>query len=466
MADPRAVRAAWHDLGRLLAEKRRAANLSQQALADQTNYSRSSIGSIETGLQHVNRTFWKTADDLLHANGELVARYQAAEALQRSHQRPAKRARPSDPTLPYSISSPRAVPASVDHSQDLKRPASPSLGPRSDQSWDGLHLPEEVDGSSKVLANIVEALVVPQTREMDGPRNLASMAKAVATLRDSYQHSRYGWVAERLPHWILVSDALMRNRSSGAVDERFSALAAAVYQVASGVLLKLDASAMAAVAAERSAQAATACGSPLVIASSARAQVHTLLASRHGDAAVNLALASAERLDRDLNPTDATLSIRGALILRAAAAAARHEDRRMCHSLLEEATEIGVQLGRDGNVGWTAFGPTNVQLHKVATAIDLGDAGTALDVASGIDISTIPLPERRAMLYIDSARAFLLWGKLDRAFNAIRAAEEHAPEEVRQRVVVHDLIEQLTRRSPTALRHTVRSYCLSIGIDT
>lgn len=91
MADPQAVRAAWHDLGQLLAEKRRAAKLSQQALGDLTNYSRSSIGNIETGLQHVNRTFWERADARLGGDGALLHGYDAAEALQRAHQRPVKR---------------------------------------------------------------------------------------------------------------------------------------------------------------------------------------------------------------------------------------------------------------------------------------------------------------------------------------------------------------------------------------
>ncbi|WP_433294450.1 helix-turn-helix domain-containing protein [Actinoplanes sp. CA-030573] len=464
MADPQAVRAAWHDLGQLLAEKRRASGLSQQALAAQTNYSRSSIGSIETGIQHVNRAFWSKADDLLHAKGELVAGYHAAEALQREHQRPTQPAGESNATLFYSSSRPHELPESADKSQDPYPSPTSATEPRSENSWAALRQPYEVRGSANALARIVDSLVVPRTWEIDIPQDVSMMAAAVAALRDSYQHSRYGWAAERLPYWISVSDALMRDRSGGAVDERFSALAAAVYQVTSGVLLKLDSSAMAALAAERSAQAAAAGGNPLVIASSARAQVHTLLASQHSDAAVSLALASAQNLEKDLKPTDAALSIRGALVLRAAAAAARDEDRRSCHSLLEEATEIGKQLGRDDNLGWTAFGPTNVLLHKVSTAVDLGDAGTALDIAAGIDISSIMLPERRAMIYIDSARALLQWGKFERAFEAIRAAEEHAPEEVRQRSAVHGMIEDLARRSSTTLRRRVQSYCLSIGM--
>lgn len=99
MADPQAVRAAWRDLGRLLAEKRKAAKLSQQELAGRTKYSRSSIASIETGLQHVNRNFWETVDALLGANGELLGAYDHAGAFQRAHRRPISEVSASDAEL-------------------------------------------------------------------------------------------------------------------------------------------------------------------------------------------------------------------------------------------------------------------------------------------------------------------------------------------------------------------------------
>ena len=89
VAKPQVVLAAGVELGQRLAAKRKAAKLSQQELAKRTTYSRSSIANIETGLQHVDRSFWEKADRLLDADGELVREYDAAETLQRHHQRPA-----------------------------------------------------------------------------------------------------------------------------------------------------------------------------------------------------------------------------------------------------------------------------------------------------------------------------------------------------------------------------------------
>ncbi|BFU47751.1 helix-turn-helix domain-containing protein [Krasilnikovia sp. MM14-A1004] len=88
MADSQSIRAAWRDLGRQLAARRRAAGLNQESLGERTLYSRSSIANIETGLQHVNRSFWENADRMLGAGGELVRGYDSAKAQQRTHQRP------------------------------------------------------------------------------------------------------------------------------------------------------------------------------------------------------------------------------------------------------------------------------------------------------------------------------------------------------------------------------------------
>ena len=94
----------------------------------------------------------------------------------------------------------------------------------------------------------------------------------------------------------------------------------------------------------------------------------------------------------------------------------------------------------------------------------IAHAGHAVEIASKSDVSSIQLAERRAMLSVDCARALLQWGKLEPAFNAIQVAESHAPEEVRGRVVVRRMIDDLSRRSPVSLRRQVESYANAVGV--
>ena len=218
-------------------------------------------------------------------------------------------------------------------------------------------------------------------------------------------------------------------------------------------------------AADRSITAAHNSGDPLTIASSTRAVVHTLLASGHPGPASQLAVTAAEQLDRAGDRTcPQVMALSGALLLRGAIAAARDENRQLTTALLNEAEEVAARIGHDGNTQWTASGPTNVQLHRVATAVDLGDAGTAVSIAAAVDPDTLPIPERRAALMIDTARAYTQWGKYQRALDAIRAAERYyAPEEVRSRRSVHALIGDITHRSPAPVQRQARAYAHRVG---
>ena len=67
-------------LSRGLAALRRAAGLSQPALATLTGYSVTTVGHAETGRLWQARGFWEKADLVLAAEGELTRRYDAYHA--------------------------------------------------------------------------------------------------------------------------------------------------------------------------------------------------------------------------------------------------------------------------------------------------------------------------------------------------------------------------------------------------
>ena len=68
------------------------------------------------------------------------------------------------------------------------------------------------------------------------------------------------------------------------------------------------------------------------------------------------------------NATPEYLSIYGTLFLAGSMAAARNEDRATTRTFLAEADDSARRLGADANHLWIAFGPTNVAIHRVATA--------------------------------------------------------------------------------------------------
>ena len=230
-------------------------------------------------------------------------------------------------------------------------------------------------------------------------------------------------------------------------------------------MLKLDDQGLAYLAADRSMRAAQASENPVTVGASARIITHTLMNGRHLGAAISTASTQAVRLDRGVSAhTPESLSVYGALLLRGAIAAAQHDKRDTAFELLAEAEQAAQRLGVDGNLRWTAFGPTNATLHRVNIAVTLGDAGTAVEVARRIDLATVTVPERKASLLIDTARAFLQWGKPDKAYIALRAAEETAHEEVAGRPSVHRLVRQLVTTAPPTLRRDAEQFATHIGV--
>jgi tetratricopeptide (TPR) repeat protein len=259
---------------------------------------------------------------------------------------------------------------------------------------------------------------------------------------------------------------LARAIATGDELRRVHGLAADAYQVTGSVLLKLGDSTLGALAADRSMDAADHSEDPVVLAASARIVTHSLMNAGHTGRAAEVAARAAECLDHVLRtPSPEAISVYGALILRGSLAAARDENRTGAVHLLDEAEDAARRLGRDDNAHWTGFGPTNVALHRINVALELGDAGTAIDLARQVDVGRIELAERKAALFIDMTRAFLQYGRHEKAYRALRMAEQAAPEEVRTRGAVHALVGELAHQAPRSVRSRVYEFAERIGVE-
>jgi hypothetical protein len=293
--------------------------------------------------------------------------------------------------------------------------------------------------------------------------DLPSLAKAVTDAKIAYQACRYTEAIDQLP--TLLPDLQAACESiDGEARLHAHGLAADAYHVAASVLLKLDEHGMAWLAADRSMRAAAISGDPLIIGSAARIITHSLTASHHYTAATATASRSAERLAAEVRqPTPQSLSVYGSLLLRGAIAAAHAEDRGASTTLLGEAAQTGSRLGSDDNHRWTAFGPVNVLLHRVNVAVRLGDAGAAIDYARQVDLGKLPITERKAAFFIDTAQAFTQWGKHERAYHALRAADQLAPQEIRSHPAVRHMVSDLLATAPPTMQPHIREFAQQLA---
>ncbi len=294
--------------------------------------------------------------------------------------------------------------------------------------------------------------------------DIGSLTAAVATVWGQFSAGRYSDLAKTLPSLLA-----RLNSACLALDDepqsRAFTLCAEAHRVAALVLLKLDDQGLAYLAADRSMRAAEASGDPVTVGASATTITATLMSSGHFPTAITAASAYAERLDHDMpTHTPESLSVYGAVLLRGAEAAARAGARETASDLLGEADETARRLGVHGNLRNTSFGPTNAKLYRVNLTVALGDAGSAVDTARKVDPGMIPTIERKATFLVDTARAFLQWGKHANACIALRAAEETAHEEVAGRPSVHQVVRDLVTSAPPSVRRDAEQLATQIGV--
>ncbi|MGH4033201.1 helix-turn-helix domain-containing protein [Actinomycetota bacterium Odt1-20B] len=271
------------------------------------------------------------------------------------------------------------------------------------------------------------------------PPILANLRSDVGEVWDAYQESRYGFATRQLP--LLLADALLAVRTyAGEEREEANALLALTYQGAAMVLGKLGENELAWMAADRGLAAAQQSGNDVITGSLFRSVTHCLLSTGRYETAVQLVSDAAGLLEPGLREaTPAYLSVYGTLFLTGSMAAARAEDRATTQAFLREAETAATRLGADANHMWTAFGPTNVAIHKVATAGELGDFQVASDLGPQVDTSGLPI-ERRVRHDLEVARALTARNRADEALAVVLEAEEMAPEQVRHHYMSRELV--------------------------
>jgi hypothetical protein len=321
-----------------------------------------------------------------------------------------------------------------------------------------------------LLAALTDYEVIPATFGVatgDGPtRDLPSLRRNVDQANRLYQAAHYeeaGLLCSR-----LIGEAQPATRELSGDDRRgaFGVLAE-TYHITAKTLTKVGETELAWIAAERSPPgraiggASAAAGgqrlSPrprLPPGRSGRADCRrrddrrTSLGARPGDrqsrAPVGMGRAAPDRVDR------------------------RRPPRRpgAVRQLLGEAWTTADRLGQERNDLWTAFGPTNVALHEVSTAVELGDPGEVVRKGEALDPARFPpgLLGRRAQVFIDLARGYTQQHKDGAAVNMLLEAEQLAPEAVRYQVMVKEMLCELLRREHRASTPQLRPLAVRVGI--
>lgn len=283
------------------------------------------------------------------------------------------------------------------------------------------------------------------------PPPLAEVRKAVGHAWLTYQHAKYGVLARALPRLLRDAQA-MDTAYAHTQDGREAAhLLGQVYQIASSTLRKLGEHELSWLAADRSIAVSQRAGDQLLAGIASYRVGSALLALGRARASLEVNVNIANRLapGNGESCTPQRLSVYGMLLLNGAMAAARIGDNATVRDLVKGAEDAAAGVGVDQNHYWTSFGPTNVQLHRAAASVELGEGRQALDTHASISSESFAclLPERRAHHYLDIARGYAQLGDVDRASEMLLEGDRLAPSEIRCRPIAREVLSDVLRRT-------------------
>jgi transcriptional regulator with XRE-family HTH domain len=308
-------------------------------------------------------------------------------------------------------------------------------------------------------------VVIPQIRKSltslpfavcDGHRHsvddLRTMVAEGLSIRRSGRYARF---TQDLP---TLLEALYRAESASPDPEIHSLLTETLH-AASILLRRLGYVDLSWLAVQQARQELRGASDPLLLSANDWHVIELHLRTGNTQAARRLTEDTLARLENERTDGPRVRSLRGTLHLLHAILFAHAKDPAGVDSALADAQNLLSRNGLERDDYQTAFGPANVAIFRVSTAVELGQGERALAVSKRFNPRDIPSPERRARYLIDLARAYGQIGKDVAATRVLTEADGLAPVYVRNHVMSRELVSVLMERSrsvPGALRVLAR----------
>ncbi|HIW63275.1 MAG TPA: helix-turn-helix domain-containing protein [Candidatus Stackebrandtia excrementipullorum] len=299
---------------------------------------------------------------------------------------------------------------------------------------------------------------------------LDELRKSVTHAWFSFEKANYPALARSLISLLKAAPVAEEQARDDKRRAEAAALLTQVYQIASTVLRKLGEPQLAWLAADRAIGAAQRCDDPLLIGIATTRVANALRSLGRFEAALDLNVQVAHGIMSEIGSRaqrdPAAMSVYGALLLQGAMAASLSGDAATTRDLLTSAERAARLVGHGHNHYWTSFGPTNVELHRVAALVELGEGRQAISTAERIDKDALMslVPERRAHHFLDVARACTQTGQLAEAGEAMVEADRAAPNEIRCRPLAHDILTDIIRRNPARSATSVWHLADAMGV--
>jgi transcriptional regulator with XRE-family HTH domain len=436
-----------------LAERRRNQGLSQEALAQAIGVDTSTVARWERGETNPVPVYRPRLADALKVSVEDVAEMLAeAEAATRA---PA----PAHPLPGHErLEGPDII--SIYEEPSTNRRDALKLGPT---LLVAATAPTADEPGAEPPVNRLAAAVLgpgPAAAEPASVETLAARGREAWQLR---QLASYDALAELLPSLITQAESSVAT-FRGADLEQAVRVAVHTYNAASSLLKTVGDCHLALVAADRSVRLARTVDDPQLVAAALYRVANVLLSARRLPEATDVAVQAADLVEPGAGQTPRGISMWGGLLLTAAVACARAGQEPEAWQFLGEARAASRMLTTEHADMYTIFGPTNVGIHGVQVAVELGNGHDALRRAERIDPHNPPEPlrERRGQYLIDLAHAHVQLNDDATAAGVLQQAHQVAPQEVRLSRAAHGLVGIMLGRARAGAANELRELAEAI----
>jgi transcriptional regulator with XRE-family HTH domain/uncharacterized protein YwlG (UPF0340 family) len=321
------------------------------------------------------------------------------------------------------------------------RPSVPADGPS--QAPTTQSLSNDLDETRRLLSGhpALQTLLGADRDDSGTTRGLEPLRSDVDDLWDLTHAGQLAQVSTLAVQLLPELERTARTAPSEHQAELYLLLSRA-YQALSAAFVRQDEADAAWVAADRAVFAAERSGDPLHVCASVFRMVQAFVRLRSLGQAEHAAQTAISALGEQASQSPESLSVLGSLHLALALVRARASARTEAKEEIAKARAIAAQLGENRNDFNLEFGPVNVEIQAVSTAVDLGDAGEALDIGLTIDAAALS-PERQGRLLMDLGRAHAQRRHGGEALNCLLRAEAIAPEIIQTHQAARAAIREL-----------------------
>lgn len=291
------------------------------------------------------------------------------------------------------------------------------------------------------------------------PEPIEQLRFEVAKLGELRRDTKYAKIGAALP--TLVERLLVSAREEG---EPAYGLLTGAYRAANTLAHKLGYADLSLTAMDRMEWAATLSGDPLQVAMTDYLRAAALARIGAGKQAMQLLHRTIDQIEPMTGHDDPTAeAVYQALHMRAGTIAATMADAATSDAHLAEAMVFATRIG-EGVVHETVVGPTNVQLHRIAAAVDLGESGKAVRIAESVELPDGYAKERSTYFWLDTARAHLGMNDPDGAITALYEARALSAEHFRASRTAKTIVKTAASQQ-RGTSTTLRSLSNSTGIE-